>query len=196
MREIMYVGRKPTHWDTKNGNPKRVWRGLGDVIAVSDIEAKGLGEHPDAWLDVTDLKPKDRSAKVTQIREERREELRAQVAGQVTLRSASIEELEAELKLRRTASGKPDQNPSKPGPKQAPKGSALNPGDEREKPETLAGVIEDIAGALAGMDPENPSNFDQTGRPHIEAVNEAVGYVVTEDQLNAAVKVLQEPPQE
>jgi hypothetical protein len=195
-KQIMYIGKKPTKRDNVNDVPDRVWRGLGDVQNVTDAEAIKLllPAHADIWKDVTGLDDEKREEIVAQLREKHRAEERAVTpAGEIerALKTLSTSELEKELRRRRVADGKVDQNPA-PAPS-APvntQRSSTESTPENERPKNTDDVVQDIAGVIVTLDKENPAHYDSDGQPLFEAVLERIGYEISKSEFAAAVELI------
>jgi hypothetical protein len=186
-KEIMYVGRKDQKVDNKNNNHGRIWRGLGQVITgIPDVEASKLCEHPDIWMDVSNVKQKEREAIIASLQEKYRAEARAARAGQaITLDNATEEELQSAIKKLRSTRGKAADNKVDKGliPPAAPQAGAHgNESDTRHRPETTDDLAAEIFGAIAELDSER--DFDGEGKPYLERVTAKLGYQVTQKELD------------
>jgi hypothetical protein len=195
-KEIMYIGKKPLKRDNVNQVPDRVWNGVGDVVAVTDAEAikLTLPLYSGIWMDVTKLDESARTKIVEALRERFRAEERAVTpAGEVAraLNTLSTEELEKELRRRRERYGKPSGDKAPASQNAAPNpNSRATEGEETERPESTEEVVLEIAGAITALDKENRSHFDDDGNPVLESIVAALGYKVSQSELNAAVALI------
>lgn len=184
-KAIMYIGRKPTKWDNKNNVRERVWQGLGQVITdIPDLEANKLTEHPDIWMDVTNIKEKGRSEIIARYQEKYRDERRRDRAGQViTLDTATDEELEEQLRRRREGRGRPVSNPVDDSniPRYPGGGARTSQGEVRSKPTNTAELAADVFGVFTTLNPEK--DLDGQGKPYLERVNEKLDYEITQKEL-------------
>lgn len=187
MRQIMYIGLKPTRRDNINDNPNRVWPGLGAILEVSDVEAKKLVIVADAFLDVTEMNEELRTAAVEKSKEKLRQNERTARGGIVTLAGASEDELREELRRRNKAFGIGKQV----DPSELTKGNQIRElADEkeaRERPSSTDDLIADIVGVIVSLDSENTDHFDAKGLPRIEAIVKELGYHVEQAEVDAAV---------
>lgn len=194
-REVMYIGKKPTKKDNVNDEPNRIWRGLGDVQTVTDIEARRLVEprFKEVWLDVTGMEEAVRSSIIAKLREQFREEqLRVTPAEDVSrvLSAASDQQLLGELQRRQLTDGLPSRNALPPAGLRSTKlkDSPLDE-DVRERPTNTEELIEELAGTIASLDKENPEHFSD-GYPVTEAIEDVLGYRVSKSEIEAALNLL------
>jgi hypothetical protein len=197
-KQIMYIGKKPIKKDLVNNEPDRIWRGLGDVQTVTDADALKLlaPAFADVWMDVTEVKEKERTQIITKLRERMRAEQRAITPAEdlsKALNAMSNEQLEAELRRRRKEDGRSESNPV-PAARlaQNPQRGDID-GPQGERPRTTNELMEDVAGAILELDKENKAHFDSAGNPSHEEVQKVLGYEISKSELAAAVALIKGP---
>lgn len=192
-RKIMYVGLQfsPSQ-DRPNNRPDRVWNGPGDVVVgVPPIQAHALCQHKDEWQDVTTLSDPDLLKAQRAARASSEERVRVlknpkdAPNNRGFVAAMSDEDLEAELERRRDARGEMAQapNPSKltaPPTKRKPKGEA-------QLAEQIGGAVERVI-TKSSVDKET-TLLDEEGVPTLAAVQEELGYSLSEDEYRNALGI-------
>lgn len=194
MRKVMYIGKKDTKADNVNHVPARIWRGLGDVLEVGDMEAAKLTEgFSDIWLDVSALSEDDRKALVESFQKEFAKERRATAdrnAQSPNLGVATMDELEAEIekRQRQLSPTDPKARDGQPLPKGTITGKRPDAVIEKERPRDSTILLGEICTAIQTMDVENKQHFDGDGRPNLEVIMGLLGYKVSNSELDHALK--------
>lgn len=195
MYKIMYVAiaarPKPFKVDNVNHINSRRWNGVGDVVTVaSKLETDKLLQHTSVFIDVTGWDDDKIKAKIADLQDRVREARRAadSIVVNAALETASVEELESQLRKRRHGAGvvQPSTDPSKM-PKldteQLPRGPIRQRSDGTGRPQDSTALAEDIMGAIARLD--TTRSFDKDGQPLKEHVEAILEYPITEAELSA-----------
>lgn len=189
LREIMYVGRKPSARDNITGLD-RFWRWVGDIVPTSELDALKLLKHSDVWADVTDLTEAQRAQKIASVQEKLRSEKRSQQLNR-TLDAATIQELQDELARRMNPSALATRQdggaarPKIPGQSEDP---TEGDGTVVERPQSSDDVVAAIIGCIMTLDPGKKELFDKDGNPYVNTVSDAIGYKVSRSEVDAALR--------
>lgn len=190
LREIMYIGRKPTKTDNVNEGSGIEWYGMGDVQRCTSLQTVNLLRHPKIWMDVTGWDDARRTELVATLQEEFRAEQR-RLAQAPTLATASLDELQAELERRKGLA--PIERGVKTGDVKTQRAREVTDdltGEPASRPDRQEDLLNAIVATVMDMDTENTVLFDDNGDPTLEAVTQALGYSITASELNAALERL------
>lgn len=186
-RRIMYIGTKARKDDRANMILNRVWHGPGTVVdGIPPVQASKLLQHPDEFVDVTDLTEEQlaaRSARAIAEAEEKRRLARspgAAAVGGVLLEYATEEQIIAELERRKRLDVLRQQAP------------ADKPSQEEGAPQRRDALFvkDKINEAIDKILQEGDSSMlDDAGVPTREAVQEIVGFPISADEYADAIGV-------
>jgi hypothetical protein len=190
----MYVGSKNLKYDNCNGVMERKWPGPGTVVdRISNAQAEKLLNHPDEFVDVTGKSDEEiqrlASAAVAKVAERKRKGRASTHSGGVLLEFCSDDELLAEVARRKLQAGAIDAAPETPAPKVAEGPSTHDLHDAQVIEEKVAHAMEVI------VERDNPDDFDENGRPTLDAIVGVIGFSISEDEYLRALDVDSEAPE-
>lgn len=192
-QKIMYIGFKDSKVDNITPNYSRTWNGLGDIVEVEALDAQKLCTHQTVFLNVTGWDDDKLNAKVKELQEIKRARER-QVNAAPPLSLYTDAEIAAEYDRR--FKGKPmDLVARTPIVKtndvtseQVRVKEVVGADNElAQRPETQAEVVDAISATIMNMDNTNTALWDEDGNPTKAAVEDALGYQVSRDELNTAI---------
>lgn len=198
-RVVMYVGNQlAPSYDRPNGRPDRVWHGPGDTVeGIPPIQAAALCRHSDEWEDVTRIATDTKSlvAKAAAVRaeaEDRVRKLKNPVDAPNNLRnvdSFTTEQLKAELARRNEIDEVAASGPKQKAQEPANSGKKGKPKSEPSLVKAIQSAVEVVSTKVAAGGEE--TMLDENGVPTLEAVNEVLGYQITEDEYKHALNEVQ-----
>ncbi len=195
LRTVMYIGSKSRKDDRPNGQPNRVWSGTGSIVeGIPPTQAAALVAHRDEFIDVTGFDTEALQKRAQQaIAEagERRRQSRSGMRGSgggVLLEYASEEQLLEELDKRRASrSLLADTTVHAPPKSDAQVTNEQLTDKQRSDKAFLADKVPIAIEAVYQKAADNPDLLDEEGVPTKLAVEEELGFQLTEDDFNEAV---------
>lgn len=193
-KAIMYCGRKTLKNDRPNNNLKRVWNGPGAVVAdIPGSQASNLLNHPDEFIDVTNLDAEQLAKKAAQVRAQSQEEIRSLSrttgpGGAILLENATEEQLLSQLEKVRGIRGIADV--VEPAVISAEKPGVEKPDDDAFIAEKVEEAMERIA------EKGDADDLDENGIPTLEAMNRELTFPITHEEYLRALGEEPEAPAE
>jgi hypothetical protein len=193
----MYIGSKSRKYDSVNQNMNRVWAGTGTICdIIPPTQAANLVAHKDEFIDVSSFTPEDLQIRAQQAISDAKEKLRnaralgaakkSGASSALLLEFATDEQLAEEVQRRQqraTLASQVIKSSSEPTP--AEKNLRQLTDKQRQDSDFLS---ERIPQAIEDVIAKNkPELMDDNGLPKKDAIEEVIGFSITEADYNQAM---------